>query len=201
MRTKQEIGLALDLLDEYGNEYKNVQANVLHEHMTESQVFDIYVSNYSGDERNEALFYAARDAAQYVSGKLTLQELIPNLPDGVVEELMLQKKEHEAEETATITMKDFRALVRRIEELEVEVATLRGVKNKAGLPSEKADYMNQLEAAEYIGCARCTVKNWHRKGLVIGHMQGAHVFYSRKELDVNNTVKSYRRKIQRNRKS
>lgn len=200
MRTKQEIDFALDLLDEYGGEYREEQARVLRDRATESQVFEAYVANYPGDQRNEAMYFAVRDAAQYISGKLTLQELIPNLPDGVVEELMLQKKEHEAEETATITMKDFRALVHRIEELETEVAALRGVKDKAGLPSEKADYMNQLEAAEYIGCARCTIKDWHRKGLVIGHKQGAHVFYSRKELDVNNTVKSYRRKIQRNRK-
>lgn len=200
MRTKQEIDLALDLLDEYGNEYREEQARVLRDRATESQVFEAYVANYPSDQRNEAVYFAVRDAAQYVSGKLTLQELIPNLPDGVVEELMLQKKEYESEETATVTMKDLRALVHRIEELEVEVATLRGVKDKAGLPSEKADYMNQLEAAEYIGCARCTIKDWHRKGLVIGHKQGAHVFYSRKELDVNNTVKSYRRKIQRNRK-
>lgn len=200
MRTRQEIALALDLLDEYGNEYKNAQANVLHDRMTESQVFDTYVANYPGDQRNEALYFAVRDAAQYVSGKLTLQELIPNLPDGTLEELARQKEEYEAEETVTVTLKDFHALVRRIDELEAQINALKGVKGKTLPESGEKDYMNQLEAARYIGCARCTLKDWHQKGLVAGHKQNGHTVYSRKELNASNTVKSYRRKVQRNRK-
>lgn len=200
MRTRQEIFVAVNLLDLYGGKYKRSQIGVLKDRMTESQVFDLYVTNYSGDKRNEALYFAVRDAAQYVSGKITLEELIPDTQDGAAENLMCEFKECEAEEAVVITMKDFRTLVHRIDELEAQVKALRGVKDKAGLPSEKADYMNQLEAAGYIGCARCTLKDWYQKGLVIGHKQGAQVFYSRKELDANNTVKSYKRKIQRNRK-
>lgn len=200
MRTKQEIDLALDLLDEYGNEYREEQARVLRDRATESQVFEAYVANYPGDQRNEAVYFAVRDAAQYVSGKLTLQELIPNLPDGVVEELMLQKKEYEAEETATITMKDFRALVRRIEHLEEQVEALSGVKIKSKLPPEE-DYLNQLETAAYLGCARSTLRNWLAKGLITGHKRGAYIVYSRRELNANPTVKAYRRQKQRKEKS
>jgi hypothetical protein len=107
MRTRQEIQTALHLLDQYGGEHKDAQTDVLHNRMTESQVFDTYVSTAPGDERNEARFFAARDAAQYVSGRLTLEELIPDLPDGVWENLMRQKEEYEAEETtATVSLKD-----------------------------------------------------------------------------------------------
>lgn len=201
MRTRQETALAIDLLDEYGNEYKNEQANVLKDRLTESQVFDTYVSNYCGDQRNEALYFAVREAAQYAAGKITLQELIPNLPDGTLEELARQQEEYEAEEeTVTVTMKDFRTLVRRIDELEAQVNALGGVKGKTPPESGEKDYMNQLEAARYIGCARCTLKDWHQKGLVTGHKQNGHTVYSRKELNASNTVKSYRRKVQRNRK-
>lgn len=56
MRTRQEIQTALHLLDQYGGEHKDAQTDVLHNRMTESQVFDTYVSTAPGDERNEARF-------------------------------------------------------------------------------------------------------------------------------------------------
>lgn len=193
MRTKQEIGLALDLLDEYGGGYKEAQANVLHDRMTESQVFDTYVSNYPGDQRNEALYFAVRDAAQYLSGKLTLEELIPNLPDGRMEDLMRQKEEA-AEETVTVSLKDFRNLLKRVERLERRLG-LRAEINKAtrkdttGAPS---DLISQAEACRLLGCGKSTIKRWADKGLVTGYLKGKSVCYSKRGLMHSEVVKEYK---------
>lgn len=193
MRTKQEIGLALDLLDEYGGKYKEAQANVLHDRMTESQVFDTYVSNYPGDQRNEALYFAVRDAAQYLSGKLTLQELIPNLPDGRMEDLMRQKEEA-AEETVRVSLKDFRNLLKRVERLERRLG-LRAEINKAtrkdttGAPS---DLISQAEACRLLGCGKSTIKRWADKGLVTGYLKGKSVCYSKRGLMHSEVVKEYK---------
>ena len=155
MRTRQEIQTALHLLDQYGGEHKDAQTDVLHNRMTESQVFDTYVSTAPGDERNEARFFAARDAAQYVSGRLTLEELIPDLPDGVWENLMRQKEEYEAEETtATVSLKDYRNLLKRVERLERRLG-LRAEINKAtrkDASEAPSDLISQAEACRLLGC-------------------------------------------------
>ena len=195
MRTRQEIQTALHLLDQYGGEHKDAQTDVLHNRMTESQVFDTYVSTAPGDERNEARFFAARDAAQYVSGRLTLEELIPDLPDGVWENLMRQKEEYEAEETtATVSLKDYRNLLKRVERLERRLG-LRAEINKAtrkDASEAPSDLISQAEACRLLGCGKSTIKRWADKGLVTGYLKGKRVCYSKHDLMHREVVKEYK---------
>lgn len=192
MRTRQEIALAIDLLDEYGSEYKNAQANVLHDRMTESDVFDIYVSNYSGDGRNESLYYAVRDAAQYVAGKLTIQELVPNLPDGILERQVLHEEKNE--ETFTLSRCDYMALVQRINKLEKQILSMRKESTIVSITQSGQDYISQTEAARYIGCTRSALEKWRHKGAIIGYRSGNHLYYRRSELDVCPTIINYKEK-------
>lgn len=192
MRTKQEITLAIDLLDEYGNEYKSAQADVLHDRMTESQVFDAYVSNYSGDQRDEALYFAVREAAQYAAGKITIQELIPNLPDGTPEEPAKQKKE--AEDVITLSGREFRNLMKRIERLERRMG-LRSEVNKVlrkDAAEAPSDLISQAEVCRLLGCGKSTIKRWADKGLVTGYKKGTNVYYSKRGLMHSDVVKEYR---------
>lgn len=181
MRTNKEITLAIRLLDQHGGEYKNEQARVLREHMNESQVFDAYVASYCGDERNESLYFAARDAAKYVAGKLTLEELISDLPDGAPEELAKQKKE----EKITLARSEFNQLVERISNLELQVKALMQPK----------DEVNQSEARKYIGCSEVLLRQWTKEGKVqAAPGKGKQLIYRISELSRNPTVQEYRKK-------
>ena len=184
MRTKQEIGLAINLLDKYGGEHKRSQMGVLHDRMTESQVFDSYVSNYSGDNRNEALYFAVRDAAQYVAGKLTLEELIPDMPDGALEELMRQKEEAEAEEVSKDTSGE---VLNRLALLEIELNNIRkeisGNKSGSRQCTIYARLVTADEAAGEIGCCERTFNRWLNRGLFTGYSRKGVVYYDMNELE------------------
>ncbi len=182
MRTKQEIGLALDLLDEYGGGYKEAQANVLHDRMTESQVFDTYVSNYPGDQRNEALYFAVRDAAQYLSGKLTLEELIPSLPDGILEDLMRQKEEAEEEGSKNTPEQ----VLNRLALLEIELNNIRKEISANRFGNQCAIYARLVtadEAAGEIGCCERTFTRWANRGLFAGYNRKGVTYYDMNELE------------------
>ena len=79
MRKQQEIDQAIRLLEQYGGEWNHVQRSILETKQNETQVFEGYIKNVYEEENNEALYYAARDAARWLSGKLGLYELIPDL--------------------------------------------------------------------------------------------------------------------------
>nr|DAV78496.1 MAG TPA: helix-turn-helix domain protein [Caudoviricetes sp.] len=192
MRTRQEIALAINLLDEYGGKYKRSQIGVLHDRMTESQVFDIYVSNYVGDEKDEALFFAVREAAQYVAGKLTIQELMPNLPDGILERQVLHEEKNE--ETFTLSRRDYMALIQRINKLEKQILSMRKESTIVSITQSGQDYISQTEAARYIGCTRSALEKWRHKGAIVGYRSGNHLYYRRSELDVCPTIINYKEK-------
>ena len=192
MRTKQEINLAIDLLNEYGGEFCREQAHVLRNRMSESQVFEAYVYNMPQEQKNEALFFAARDAAQYISGKLTISELIPNLPDSVSEELMQQKKEEE-KDTVTLSYREFQNLQKRVERLERRLG-LRAEINKVtrkDAAEAPSDLISQAEVCRLLGCGKSTIKRWADKGLVTGYKKGKNVYYSKHGLMRSDVVKEY----------
>lgn len=192
MRTKQETEKAAALLCAHGNEYKQVQADIVRRRLTEAQVFEAYVANVPASGRDEALFFAARDAAQYVAGKIGIAELVPGLPEGVAEEM--ERPQGEAEAAVTLTLKEYRNLLRRVERLERRMG-LRSEINKAtrkdasGAPT---DLISQAEACRLLGCGKSTIKRWADKGLVTGYLKGHNVYYSRRSLMGSAVVKDYK---------
>lgn len=56
----------------------------------------------SEDEQNETLFYAARDAAMFLSGKIGISSICPDLEDG-------PEEEQELEETITLSLSSTKA--------------------------------------------------------------------------------------------
>ena len=109
MRTKNEINQAVAILTRKADRLSLVQAEVLQGSMTEQQVFQKYVMEVAEENRDEVVFFAARDAARFSAGHIGLEELIPDVQNmtaadfaaagalGVVDEesdtIMLSRKE------------------------------------------------------------------------------------------------------------
>ena len=68
MRTKNEIKQAVAILTRKADRLSLVQAEVLQGSMTEQQVFQKYVMEVAEENRDEEMFFAARDAARFSAG-------------------------------------------------------------------------------------------------------------------------------------
>lgn len=62
MRTNKEISRAAVLLRRKGDRTSLIQAEVIEKRLTEKAVFELYVTNVPAEEKDEAAFFAARDA-------------------------------------------------------------------------------------------------------------------------------------------
>ena len=200
IRTKQEIKQAVAILEHKADSLSMVMAEVLQEGMTEQQVFQKYVMDVADADRDESVFFAARDAARFRAGHIGLEELIPdaqsmNAADfnaagalGIVDE---------ENDTILLSRKDFNKLLARIKRLEKQVGFLCEKYEKELVyyqsPNlEKDDFMIQEDAFKYIGCSKATINSWTKKGFVKGYRKGTRVYYSKSELDSNPTVQNFR---------
>ena len=78
MRKNQEINKAVAILRKKGDLVSLEQASVLSDRLNERSVFDKYVAGVAEADRSEGIYYACRDAARFLKGELTLDELIPD---------------------------------------------------------------------------------------------------------------------------
>ena len=175
MRTKNEIKQAVAILTRKADRLSLVQAEVLQGSMTEQQVFQKYVMEVAEENRDEEMFFAARDAARFSAGHIGLEELIPDVQSmtaadfaaagalGVVDE---------ESDTIMLSRKEFNRLLARIERLE----QWTGLRRKAApgdctplpLPedADMDDLMKQNEACRYLSCGKNTIKGYASRGLV-----------------------------------
>lgn len=189
MRTKQEIKHAVAILRQKGDALSLVQAAVIEYQRTESWVFGHYVQNVSADEKDEATFFAARDAARYVTGGIALEELIMDAETYAA--APIEEKESSASDEGIIQM-----LIRRIDALEKQVRELK--KNNCSSPVllnnaewDKEGFMTFAEAVLYVGCGQTTFSRWARKGKIRKYKQGHQPYYKKSELDANPIVCDY----------
>lgn len=186
MRKNREIDQAIAILRKKGDKTSMIQAEVLKERHTEVWVFEHYVRNVSEGNRDEAAYCAAREAALFLTGKLELETLIPDVSKYGAVRLPDTPKKISSE-----------ALLRRIEKLEILVEELlderrrRCAYKKMPESYSRADFLIQQKAYEYIGCSRGTLKSWTDKGLVTGYRKGTKVYYSKSELDASPTVRNF----------
>lgn len=144
------------------------------------------------ENRDEEMFFAARDAARFSAGHIGLEELIPDVQNmtaadfaaigtlGVVDE---------EGDTIMLSRKEFNRLLARIERLE----HWTGLRRKAApgdctplpLPedADMDDLMKQNEACRYLSCGKNTIKGYASRGLVHCYRKGKFTYYSRRELD------------------
>lgn len=191
MRKNQEINQAVAILRKKGDQISMIQADVLTGHRTEVWVFEHYVRDVSEENRDEAAYCAAREAAQFLAGKLELDELIPGYEqDTDVETSHIC-------DTITLSMAEFTSLVRRIERLERRAGLQRTIpttKRKSVKEVSADDLISQIDACKYIGCGKTTIKRWADNGFITGYQKGLNVYYSKRELDLSAVVKEHRTK-------
>jgi len=189
MRKQSEINRAIAYLEERNYDpICRIQREVLEEKRSESWVFNRYVRDVPEDEQNETLFYAARDAAMFLSGKIGISSICPDLEDG-------PEEEQELEETITLSLSEYKKLLRRLDRVErrlgLRVGSLEKVPRK-DISEAPDDLIGQADACRLIGCGKTTIKRWANKGLITGYQKGRSVYYSRRELIGSPVVRDYK---------
>lgn len=189
MRKNQEINKAVAILRKKGDLVSLEQASVLSDKLNDRSVFDKYVAGVAEADRNEGIYYACRDAARFLKGELTLNELIP---DHEQEEDDITES---AEEMVTVSASEFKKLLRRVERLERRIGLQKKIavtKRKRIEEASVSDLISQIEACKYVGCSKTTIKRWADNGFITGYQKGLNVYYSKRELDRSAVVKEHR---------
>lgn len=192
MRTKQEIKQAVAVLNHKADRLSLIMAEVLTSSMTEQQVFQKYVLEVCEADRDENVFFAARDAARFHAGHIGLEELIPDVQSMTAADFDAASALgvlNEESDTILLSSKEFNKLLARIERLE----QWTGLRRKAApgdiapqlLPAnaDMNDMMKQNEACRYLACSKNTIKGYASRGLIHSYKQGKFTYYSRREID------------------
>ena len=189
MRTKEEIKQAVAILRHKGDRLSQVMAETLQGSMTEQQVFQKYVMEVAESSRDESVFFAARDAARFSAGHIGLEELIPDVQSMSAGDFEAAGAWGNMEEVGTVTLscKDFKELIQRIDRLEQWVGFRR--KPTTVKPSPMPEDMNtkdmviQRQACAYLKCSKISIKKLVAQHVLHAYQKGRNVYYSQKELD------------------
>lgn len=182
MRKQSEINRAIDHLKAYTDAASRIQVEILEMKRSESWVFNEYVRDVPEDERNETLFYAARDAAQFLAGKIGISTICPDLDD---------VQDEDEEETVTISLSEYKGLLRRLERVEKKL----GIKKGETAPvKDISELISQADACRLIGCRKDIIKRWAQKGIITRYQNGRSVYYSRREIGESQVVKDFKDK-------
>lgn len=184
MRKKSEIKRAIEALRQKCDHISQAKLQVLEGARSEQWVFNNYVK-IPDEERDEEAFFAARDAAQFVAGKIGISAICPELED----------EPEEDEETITLSRSEYEKLLKRLERVERRLGLRVGTVEKAerkDISEAPDDLIPQVEACRYIGCGKSTIKRWADRGLITGYVKGRSIMYSRKELDKSKVVIEHR---------
>lgn len=184
MRKKSEIKRAIEALRQKCDHISQAKLQVLEGARSEQWVFNNYVK-IPEEERDEEAFFAARDAAQFVAGKIGISAICPELED----------EPEEDEETITLSRSEYEKLLKRLERVERRLGLRVGTVEKAerkDISEAPDDLIPQVEACRYIGCGKSTIKRWADRGLITGYVKGRSIMYSRKELDKSKVVIEHR---------
>ena len=182
MIKKTSIDAALRLLRAKGDAVSLAQAEVLTDCLNERSVFDKYMARVSEAERDETLYYACRDAARFLQGGLTLEELIPDAADAGADIPATDDRP----DTITLSREEFNDLLARVEKLE----RWTGLKRKPApvrLPSlppmsNPADYVTQNEAARMMGIGKRSMRGYVDRGEIKAWQYGKFVVYRLRDI-------------------
>lgn len=180
--TKQ-IQKALAYLKDKDDAISAAQYNTLLNRMNESQVFSTYMASLPEEERNEDVYYAARDAARFLAGKLPLSAVIPDAED--------DDNDTEDDDTVTIKRRQLEDILKRLDRLEKRVGISRESK-----PFHKApdDIMTIEEAAAWAGCGERTIRRWAQKGCFTSYRKSGRYYFSKSEIEKSLVYQEYKKK-------
>ena len=189
MRSPVEINQAISYLKGKGGRTAEEQIKVLEAQMSESQVFNAYVVNVGEESKDEALYFAAREAAQYLSGIIEIEDLIPEY-ETIVPVVVTELKA----DTISVDSKVLNALLKRLDDQEKRIKQLEAWTGKKRTASRRepaplpigADInkmLNQRQACAYAGIGKNTLKKYADKGFIAGYQHLRNVYYFKADLD------------------
>lgn len=183
MRKQSEINRAIEHLKACNDNVSRIQLEVLETKRSESWVFNRYVRDVPEDKQNETLFYAARDAAMFLAGKIGISSICPDLED--------EPEEEEQEETITLSRHEYDNLLQRLERVERKLR-LHQCNHEKISKKTSGDLISQVDACLYIGCGKSTIKRWADRGVLTRYKKKQRIFYSKKEIDKSKVIKGHR---------
>ena len=183
--TKQ-IQKALAYLKDKDDAISAAQYNVLINEMNETQVFNTYMSSLPEEERNEDVYYAARDAARFRLGKLPLSAVIPDAED--------DDNDTEDDDTVTIKRSQLEDILKRLERLEKRVGIIRCVRETKSISVAPDDIMSMEETIRWTGCGKKTVRRWANRGSFTTYADGKRYFFSQSEIENSLVYQDYKKK-------
>lgn len=194
MRTNKEISYAVALLRQKGDRISLTQAEVIEKRLTEKVVFERYVANVPAEEKDEAVFFAARDAARYLAGGVALEELIPDAEDTLTESDIPELDSSDGE-MILVSKRTLQNLLLRVNRLEL----MAGIRNNQMKIKRKStttgnmpdDLISQVEVTRLLKCGKSTIKRWADRGYVTGYQKDGRVFYSKKDIRNSQAFKEY----------
>lgn len=196
MRKQKEIKQAISVLLKKGDPISLIKAQTLADHLTERQVFQKYVVEKSDDERNESIFFSARDAARYAAGLLELEELVQGVescPDEELHEELQPAQITSGEEMVQVPLQTFRDILGTLRLLEKQVCELCGMNVDLPPVTVANDLIELKDVLEYIGCGATTLRRWVRKAVITAPFRrGSCSYFSKHELDNNPVVQRYK---------
>lgn len=189
MKVKKEIiESVLKVLEQKGDSTSLEQCHVIKEGLTEQEVFREYVVNTDEEERNQDLYFACRDAALFLAGKLPASAIAPELTDEIIAEANYTEdmEDEDKEDTITISRAVFEELMERIEKLEYWTGMKRRVQPKKlpPLPADANpdDYIIQKEAASLMGLSKHGIRGYVNRGELNAYQDNRFVKFKKDEV-------------------
>lgn len=182
MRRKEDIQCLINALLATPNKENDARRTVLEMNLTESQVFNEYVKNIGMEERDENVYYAARDAARYLNGQLEATDIVPDI--------VLPSEEYDLDEDViSISVNDFNALVERVAKLEKIVMTYEHNESRTRQP--KDDLISIGEATRIYNVNYKTFLRWIQSGWLSAVDKGKYHFVSVHEIESSPKLMQY----------
>ena len=185
---------AIAILEQKGDERSLLQLQIIKENRSDKWVFKHYMTDRQGTVDQ---YQDAHEAAQFLEGRLSLEDLIPDAEKYSVAPTAGNGKKMPDGYTR-ISSVVLSELLKTVQRLEAKVdAFTKLLDERAKDPIKDLctndDMMTQKEAAAYIGCSKPTMHKWTKLGVIAGYKTGPKVYYSRAEIDANVTISNYRK--------
>lgn len=183
MRKKSEIKRAIEALRQKCDHISQAKLQVLEGVRSEQWVFDNYVK-IPDEERDEEAFFAARDAAQFVAGKIGISAICPELEDDPEDE-----PDEETVRQGAVSRKEYEKLLARVAWMEGLLRNYDPMAHQSGEPPK--DYYNLKEVCERLGLNVRTVGNWVKNGHIIPVYFGQRRFYTEQMITASRSYRVY----------
>ncbi|MGL4518425.1 MAG: hypothetical protein ACRCUJ_01635 [Phocaeicola sp.] len=179
-----------------GTKLGNEVATVLEQGLTEQEVFKTYVVECAEENRNEEIYYACRDAARFIAGKLSVTELLPGVHFEV--HVGVEGESIESYEMITISKRELASILNRLDRLEKRVGLDKATKAKKkkikmvsvdeplymDMPAQYSpdEYIQRKDAPKALHIPETTLDRYARQREFITYRDGSKSFYKKSEV-------------------